>query len=146
MSAQPEPVFFTDRNLGKQFSQLLKSAGIQVERHIDHFPDDAKDEDWLSEIGVRGWYAVTHDKNIRYKPNEIAAVKQFGVGLFIMIGKAPFREHAQNFVNTISRIEKFIRKHPRPFIAKIYRADLNRRQKNPDAAGAVEMWVSSQDF
>jgi hypothetical protein len=33
-------VFFTDRDLGQRFPDTLKTAGIAVERHGDHFRDD----------------------------------------------------------------------------------------------------------
>ncbi len=79
MSELLKYVFFTDRNLGKQFPKILKDAGLYVEKHIDHFEDNAKDEEWLAEIGRRRWYAVTHDRRIRYKPTEIEAVRKFAV-------------------------------------------------------------------
>ena len=94
MSAQHECVFFTDRDLGKQFPDILREAGVDIERHIDHFADDAIDEEWLTVIGKRGWYVLTHDRRIRYKPNEIAAVEKFRIGLFVIVGKAPFAELA----------------------------------------------------
>jgi len=47
MNAPREYVFFTDRDLGKQFPDILKDAGVHVERHSEHFADNAKDEDWL---------------------------------------------------------------------------------------------------
>ncbi|MGH8490793.1 MAG: hypothetical protein ACREXS_18510 [Gammaproteobacteria bacterium] len=65
-------VFFTDRDLGTRFPEILASAGLKVERHRDHFPHDCADEDWLRIIGRRGWVAVSHDRRIRYKPNELA--------------------------------------------------------------------------
>jgi len=98
---QRKYVFFTDRDLGKQFPDILKKAGVIVERHIDHFADNAKDPEWLTIVGNRGWYVLTHDRRIRYKPNEIAAVEKFSVGLFVIVGKAPFAELAQNFVFTL---------------------------------------------
>ena len=101
-------VFFTDRDLGKQFPALLRNAGISVEGHADHFLDDAKDEDWIVEVGKRGWVVLTHDKRIRYKPNELAAVKAAGIAMFVLIGKAPHAVLAQNFINTINRIEAFL--------------------------------------
>ena len=63
-------VYFTDRDLGKQFGAILKSAGLRVERHADHFRHDTPDEKWLAEVGRRGWTALTHDGRIRYKPTE----------------------------------------------------------------------------
>ena len=137
-------VFFTDRNLGKQFPRILLEAGISVERHIDHFPDDAKDEVWLAEIGRRGWYAITHDQRIRYKPNEKAAVLQAGVGLFVVVGKVPFPDLARNFIATLPKIELFTKQYSRPFMAKIYRPAEQNRDLQPDRPGRVEMWIQSK--
>lgn len=138
-------VFFTDRDLGKQFPNLLSQAGVAVERHADHFADIAKDEEWLTEIGRRGWYAITHDQRIRYKPNEKAAVQQAGVGLFVLIGTAPFSELARNFIVTLPKIEQFIKEHSRPFIAKVYRPIEKARLVDPNHPGRVEMWVGIGD-
>lgn len=62
-------VYFTDRDLGKRFPEILKSSGLTVERHADHFSDTTPDETWLEVVGKRGWIALTHDHRIRYKPN-----------------------------------------------------------------------------
>ena len=67
-------IYFTDRDLGKRFGEILKSGGLTVERHDDHFAPDTSDEVWLAEVGKRGWIALTHDSRIRYKPNERDAV------------------------------------------------------------------------
>ncbi len=83
MNVPPDYIFFTDRNLGKRFPAMLADAGIRVEKHDDHFAIDTPDEQWLAEIGKRGWYAITYDQRIRYKPNEIQAVQYFTVGLFV---------------------------------------------------------------
>ena len=135
-SVQPEYIFFTDRNLGKQFPNYLKKAGINVEKHSDHFEDNAKDEEWLTEIGKRGWYAITYDKRIRYKPNEKGAIKRFNVGLFVLFGKFPLHLQAINFIRTMPTIIKFINNNSRPFIAKIYRSHKENK------SGSVDMWES----
>ena len=67
-------VYFTDRDLGKQFPQILSAAGLKVERHADHFVHDAPDEEWLATVGAKGWIALTHNSRIRYTPNEKEAV------------------------------------------------------------------------
>ena len=142
MNAPPEYVFFTDRDLGKQFPEALRQAAIRVERHGDHFADDAKDEDWLREVGQRNWYVLTHDKRMRYRPNEIAAIERFKVGVFLIVGKAPFLELAQNFVLTFPHVVKFIEENPRPFIAKIFRPDESKKKMKAHPAGTVKAWVS----
>jgi len=52
-------VYFTDRDLGKQFPARLREAGLQVERHTDHFEPSTPDADWLQTAGQRGWVVIT---------------------------------------------------------------------------------------
>lgn len=134
------PVFFTDRDLGRRFPDILRDAGIAVERHADHFRDDAPDEEWITAVAAKGWFAVTHDKAIARRPNECEAVMSSGLGLLIVVGAAPYRELAENFVATMPRIVSFLARHPTPFIARVYRptpAELARKLK---VSGRVELW------
>jgi hypothetical protein len=134
-------VYFTDRDLGKRFGEILKDGGLMVERHADHFAPDTPDEVWLAEVGGRGWIALTHDSRIRYKPNERDAVIRHGVSLLVIVGKAPFPELARSFVATLPSVEHFLAGHNPPFIAKVYRpspADL----RQGSTAGRVELWYS----
>ena len=126
------PAFFTDRDLGKRFPEILEAAGLSVERHCDLFPPDGSDEQWLEYVGRRGLVAITHDGRIRYKPNELAAVRRHGVALLVVIGKAPIPVLAQSFVATMPRIEAFLARHTSPFIAKVYRASVG--------PGSVSLW------
>jgi hypothetical protein len=134
------PVYFTDRDLGRQFPDILEKAGLAVERHDEHFAHDAADEEWLRVVGARGWVAVTHDQRIRYKPNELAAVMAHRVALLVVIGKAPFKDLALSFVATRARIERFIAEHTAPYIAKVYRASPDEVARNPSAPGRVVIW------
>ncbi len=52
-------VYFTDRDLGKQFPEILRSAGLTVEQHSEHFDPDFPDEDWLAEVSAQGWVVLT---------------------------------------------------------------------------------------
>jgi len=131
-------VFFTDRDLGAVFPEILRAAGLAVERHRDHFAPDCPDEDWLAEIGRRDWVALTHD--IRYKPNELATVIQHRVRLLVIVGKAAFPDLAASFVATRRRIEAFLEDAPRPVIAKVYRATPAELAENAAAAGRIERW------
>lgn len=133
-------VYFTDRDLGKRFPEILTAAGLTVERHHDLFPPDGSDEQWLEYCGRNGRIAITHNERIRYTPNELAAVIRHRVGLLIMIGKVPYAELARNFVNTLSKIEAFIQAHEPPYIAKVYRPPPAERARNPNALGSVMGW------
>jgi len=133
-------VFFTDRDLGTRFPEILRSAGLSVEHHRDHFPPDARDEDWLATIGTRGWIALTHDRRIRYKPNELAAVVRHRVALLVLVGRAPYPTLATAFVATLPRIESFLARHEAPFIAKVLQPSPAELRLNPSAPGRVELW------
>lgn len=134
------PVFFTDRDLGKKFPQILREAGLTVERHADHFAADTPDELWLEVIGRHRWIAITHDGRIRYKPNELAAVMLHRVPLLVVIGHAPYPELARAFVATQARILHFIDQHEPPYIAKVYRPAPSEVDKNAGAPGRIELW------
>ncbi|MCD0422928.1 hypothetical protein LOC51_37450 [Rubrivivax sp. JA1024] len=134
-------VFFTDRDLGKQFPARLREAGLQVERHADHFAPDTADEVWLTEVGRRGWIVLTHDARIRYKPNELAAVMHHRVAMLVVQGRAPYPQLAQWFVQTLSGVETFVATHRPPYIAKVQRPSPKELALRPDAPGRVVPWV-----
>ena len=133
-------VYFTDRDLGKQFPRILAEAGIAVERHGDLFQPEGSDEEWLEHCGTNGRIAVSHNSRIRYVPNELAAVKRFKVPLLILVGQATTAELAHNFVRTLPRIEAFLEGRSPPFIAKVYRATPAELAKSAAAPGRVELW------
>ena len=133
-------VYFTDRDLGKRFPEILKSGGLSVERHADHFTHDTPDETWLEAVGKRGWVALTHDRRIRYKTNERDAVIRHGVALLVIVGAAPFPELASSFVATLPAIQNFLHNHKPPFIAKVYRPSPAERTQRSTTPGRVERW------
>jgi hypothetical protein len=133
-------VYFTDRDLGKKFPEILRAAGLSVERHADHFQHHTPDEVWLREIGKKGWVAVTHDSRIRYKPNEKNAVVENNVALLVVVGHAPFPELATAFVATEPKIRKFIAVHKPPYIARVYRPSAIAVVVGPAAPGRIEQW------
>lgn len=139
------PVYFTDRDLGKRFGEILRAAGLCVERHADHFRADTPDEEWLREIGIRGWVALTHHARIRYKPNEKKAVVENDVALLIIVGNAPFPELAGAFVLTEPKIRRFVAAHVRPYIAKVYRPSPAIVAADPHATGRIELWFPSPE-
>jgi hypothetical protein len=133
-------VYFTDRDLGKQFPAILIEAGLKVERHHDLFPPSGSDEQWLEYCGANRRVAITHDQRIRHKINEREAVMQHGVALLVIIGKVPYRNLASSFVATLPKIESFLNRHEPPFIAKVYRPSPSELAKNPGAPGSISLW------
>lgn len=138
-------VFFTDRDLGKQFPAILRTAGILVEAHADHFAPDAPDDQWLPDVARRGWVVLTHDQRIRYKSNERDAVMANGMAMFVLIGAIPHALLARGFVATHGRVVAFLARHASPFIAKIYQG---RPARDPGEfkPGRVELWLSKRDW
>lgn len=132
--------FFTDRDLGKRFPEILVSAGWVVEQHFDLFEHNCPDEKWLKYVGENGRVAITHDTRIRYKPNELAAVNRHGVSLLVVIGNAPYPVLARHFVLTMPRILAFLKHHAPPFIAKVYRPAASEIARDSNAQGSVSLW------
>ena len=98
----------------------LRQAGATLHIHDDHFPPDAKDQDWLAEVGQHGWIVLTKDHRIRYRQVERRALIKAGVAAFILTsGDLQGEEMAQIFVKALPRIERFLQKYAKPFIAKI---------------------------
>ncbi len=133
-------VFFTDRDLGTSFPDILVAAGLTVERHRDHFAPDCADEVWLQSVGEQGWVALTHDRRIRYKPNELEAVIRHEVALLVIVGSAPHPDLAHGFVKTLPRIRRFLDRNRPPFIGKVYRPTPAEVARRGNAPGRVELW------
>lgn len=127
-AAQPsaETVFFVDRCLGKgAVATALRSRGLSVEIHDDHFAADAADEDWLAVVGSRGWTVLTKDKRIRRRPIERNALIGAGVRAFVLTaGNLSGDDMAELFVRHLNEIKRLVaRRHP-PFIATITRGGM----------------------
>jgi hypothetical protein len=64
-----------DRCLGnKLIVETLRSAGVNVKTHDDHFGKNTQDVDWIPEIGKRGWVILTKDARIGKNKIERLAV------------------------------------------------------------------------
>ena len=133
-------IYFTDRDLGKQFPSRLRAAGLRVEQFFDHFADRTPDTVWLGIVGARRWVVITHDERIRYKANELAAVVQHRIAMLLVVGHGPYPLLAEHFVRTLSRIEGFVADHDPPYIAKVLRPTPKEMKRHAEAAGTVSLW------
>ncbi len=140
-------IFFTDRDLGALFPQILSEAGLHVKKHDDHFSDNhTPDHTWLSMVGEKGWFAISKDKRIRCRKNERDAVMQAGVGLFLIVGQAPHRVLAENFVDCIHKIEQFLNRHDPLFIAKVYQPPSEQQLRGSRKKGSVKLYLSHEEW
>jgi hypothetical protein len=126
-SKPPESlVFFIDRSLGRKIvAQALRQAGETVEIHDDHFVADATDEDWLLEVGKRGWIVLTKDDRIRYRTTERTALATARVRAFVLTSsQLQGAEMAVAFLAALPRIKRLIAKHNPPFIGRVSRSGM----------------------
>lgn len=122
-SWQPDPgtVYFLDENLGGEtISSALRELGATVEVHRDHFAAGTDDETWLTGIAERGWTAVTRDKNIRLRPNEIAAIRRCGARVIVVTGGSlTGHDIAALLCRKLKSIEGFTKSHRGSFVATL---------------------------
>jgi hypothetical protein len=144
------PTYFTDRNLGRQFPALLRAAGLDVVAHDDRFAQDTPDDVWLPEVAREGWVVLTRDKQIRWKANERDAVMEHGVALFALSGSGRTPELADLVIATVPVIERFLARHPRPFLAKILAPTPGRRSaprgRPGPQPGSVTLWLTEAQW
>jgi hypothetical protein len=133
MNEPHEIVYFIDRDLGHQFPETLRTAGLRVERHDDHFSQLTPDSEWIAEVGGRGWVAVTRDWRIRYSPLALETLMTSGAKLFVIVGRLTTDEAAAVFLQQRKRIERALRKESEAFVGKIRR-------------DAVEIWLRKRDW
>ena len=133
------PTFFIDRDLGPSFFGAVAADGrFGAEFHDTHFPDPTTDDSvWLRLIAAKGWIGVTHDKKIRAQHRAIIAANRARV--IIVVGQRTMAEHSANFIATYPSIERFVRRRPGPYTAKLYHpAPANLRKLKPK--GRIELW------
>lgn len=114
-------MIFIDRSIPRPVAQALQRVRDDVRWLEDVFPHDTKDGAWLRDVGARGWIVIARDKKIRSRPGERKAIRDGGVGCFILnLTKDPTRwEYLKLLVATLDTIESTFAAAPRPFIRNI---------------------------
>ncbi|MGH9948500.1 MAG: hypothetical protein ACRD6X_15085 [Pyrinomonadaceae bacterium] len=113
---------FIDRSLGKKIALPLVEAGATVHLHDDYFEQNVEDQEWLAEVGKRGWLVLTKDQRIRRRPLERDTLLKANLKVFcFMSGSIPFSEMAEAFAKALPAIKHISDKTPPPFIAGIYK-------------------------
>ena len=110
---------------------VLRDAGVQVERHLDHFAKGTLDEVWLPFVGEKGWILLTTDGRIRYRSNEKQAVIENNVRMFYFSNNnMSGGQMAAALEKALLEIYKLCAKQKPPFFAAITRAgDVYLREK-----------------
>lgn len=80
---------FIDRSAwSNALHAALDEASIPHQAHRWHFAEqdeqaEKDDSAWLRAVADRGWVVVTRDKNIRYRVNELAAMRAANLHVFV---------------------------------------------------------------
>lgn len=120
--AHPVTLFIDRDAWSRRLDELLRAADIPFVAHRELFAPDARDEDWIAEVGLRGWVIVTRDQNIRRRPNELAAVRQAKVHLFALTsGNLSASETATVIAEAWPAIQRAVLTTPAPALWSVTR-------------------------
>jgi len=112
--------FLFDENMGERLARGFQGFGEEVEYITDHFEMGTPDEEIIEFMGENGYCWVTKDKKARYKPQERRAIKDYGVGAFILVsGNLSSWEVVKQMVARWEEIKEIAKNENRPFIWKI---------------------------
>ena len=113
--------FFVDRSLGGAFvAGALRAAGHAVVVHDDEFRPDARDVDWLTTVGARGWVVLTKDARIRTNSLERETLLAANVAAF-MLGRGDMKgpQMAATFLAAVPRMSRVLRRWDLPIVATV---------------------------
>ncbi|RSK35987.1 PIN-like domain-containing protein [Hymenobacter metallilatus] len=115
-------MFFLDRTVAtRRVREALRAQQVSFLAHPDEFQPDTPDTEWLPAITTRGGFVLTQERRIRYNPLEQQALLASGVGAFIVVAKdLSGAALAECLVRALPALRRFVRQHPRPFLAKVY--------------------------
>ncbi len=119
---QPDQLtFFLDRSLGKELiAKALRGSQVLVEVHDDWFPSNARDEEWLFDVGSRGWIVLTKDRRFHTRVLELSAIARSQAKVFkLAVANLQGAEMALIFAKAIRKISRVAIGNPGPFIATI---------------------------
>ena len=116
-------VLVLDENLsGRTILAALRDAEIPVKPQTDFVKRGAEDTEVFAAIAPhRDCFLLTKDTKFHRKPPERAALMHYDIGAFVITSQKNKTgpELVALIRNAWPRIERFARKHRRPFIAKI---------------------------
>ena len=114
---------FIDRDIwSHRLDATLRAEGIPFVAHRDHFADDTPDAEWIAAVAERGWTILTRDRRIRYRANEVAAVRRGRLHMFALTsGNVSAAETATIVVKAWPAIRHAVATTPPPMMWSITR-------------------------
>ncbi len=124
-------IFFVDRSSGKKLAEGLKEIGLNIEKHDDHFEQNALDIVWLERCGEMNWVVISSDKAIKKNFLEKQALMESNLASFFFTSANLTSEQQIEIIKKgLKRIANFIESNKTPFIARL------------DKEGKVELWIN----
>ena len=121
--------FIFDEGLGEDLAKALAALDEDVEHIRQHLEQGADDVDVLEFVGSNGYFLVGRDKNMQYNKAEIAAIRKYKVGAFILVGKNLSRwQIITAIIDNWEKIKKTAETSHRPFVYRIYRGGKMERK------------------
>ncbi|MGH9517920.1 MAG: hypothetical protein ACRD3P_19810 [Terriglobales bacterium] len=110
-----------DRSLGRELiATALREANVSVKVHDDQFAPNARDEEWLAEVGKRGWIVLTKDRRFHTRVLEITAIARAKAKVFkLTAANIQGVDMATIFLKSIRKISRVAIGNPGPFIATV---------------------------
>jgi len=112
--------FLIDENLSTKMARSLRDIDQEVFHLTERLKAGSSDLEVLEYAGSNDFFLITKDNRIRYKPNEIAAIRRYKVGVFLLGGKnIPFLETYQQLIRNWDRILECAANTNRPFVRRV---------------------------
>jgi hypothetical protein len=107
----------------KIVAEALRAEGAHVECHTDHFAEDAPDDEWLPEVGKRGWIVLSKDKHLKSNPLEVIALLRANTFSFLLTsGSLTGSEMGRAFVAAMPDMLGIIATSNAPLVASVGRS------------------------
>jgi len=115
-------MLFFDRTFGHRLPDALCLLGLAAEKHDAYFSQDTSDEEWLAEVGRRGWAVFTSDKRMARNQMALSAIADHSVGCFILCGAGhrPRWFGVRILARNWESIERLVEGEERPFLCRLY--------------------------
>ncbi len=128
------PTFFLDECFAIPDLVEALRPHVPVQIFFDHFEPGTADQDWLPVVGANGWFVLTCDVQIRWRPHELEALERAGVGAFMVRAKGQrSAELVTAVVSAMPRMLKVARSRRRPFVCALHVSDGSLKLKRGGA-------------
>jgi hypothetical protein len=110
----------------------MSLLGIDIEIHDTYFGQTTFDDQWLPEVGRRGWRVLTQDPKFLSNESEKQALIDYGVGCFVLVVDQLSRWEKMRLIAKVwDQIEEVTRGEEPPYIYRITKSGEMRRLYAP---------------